>query len=109
MVLQNSCLPAQIASVKLLYIFLFITLIFDCLLCQFNKITITIHDYRTLREEEYLNDTIIDFYLSYLYETILPAALKNDVHIYSSHFYSRIKGSESSAKSSADKKTQSAI
>merc|ERR1712226_609527 len=74
------------------------------ILCQFNKINITIHDYRTLKEEEYLNDTIIDFYLSYLYETILPAALKKDVHIYSSHFYSRIKGSESSAKSSTDKK-----
>ena len=78
------------------------------ILCQFNKISITIHDYQTLKEEEYLNDTIIDFYLSYLYETILPAAIKDDVHIYSSHFYSRIKGSENSSKSSADKKGISA-
>ena len=63
------------------------------LLCQFHKITITDHDYETLKEDNYLNDTIIDFYLTYLYESFLSKSMKEDVHIFSSHFYSRLKGS----------------
>ena len=67
-------------------------------LCEFNKIAITVHDYKTLKEGEYLNDTIIDFYLTFLFETKLSKELKEDVHIYSSHFYSRLKGNSNNRK-----------
>ena len=72
-------------------------------LCEFNKISITVHDYKTLKEGEYLNDTIIDFYLAFLYETSLSKAMKSDVHIYSSHFYSRLKGNAYPDKSGGPK------
>ena len=52
---------------------------------------VTEHDYRTLRHDEYLNDAIINFYLAWIHND-LPEKQKNQVHIYSSHFYSRLKG-----------------
>ena len=76
-------------------------------LCQFHKITITDHDYETLKEENYLNDTIIDFYLTYLYEGCLSKSMKEDVHIFSSHFYSRLKGSLFNEKTSDQTPRQS--
>ena len=52
---------------------------------------VTEHDYRTLRHDEYLNDAIINFYLAFIHDN-LPEKQKDQVHIYSSHFYSRLKG-----------------
>lgn len=66
-------------------------------LCSFHRQTITVHDYRTLAEGEYLNDAIIDFYLTVLYEN-LSETIKNFIHIYSSHFYSRLKDNRAKAK-----------
>jgi len=60
-------------------------------LCTFNRETITEHDYKTLSEHEYLNDNIINFYLTYLHQQ-LPSDIRDLIHIYSSHFYSRLKG-----------------
>ena len=69
--------------------------------------TITDHDYETLKEDNYLNDTIIDFYLTYLYESCLAKSMMEDVHIFSSHFYSRLKGSLFNEKTSNQTPRQS--
>ena len=71
-------------------------------LCDFNRHVITAHDYKTLEDGEYLNDSIIDFYLTFLYERRLSKSAQNDIHIYSNHFYSRLKGGYSN-RASRDK------
>ena len=48
------------------------------------------HDYKTLAEDEFLNDNIINFYLTWLFQN-LDTKYKEIVHIYSSHFYTRLK------------------
>ena len=60
-------------------------------LCMYQRQAITLHDYRTLADGEYLNDAIINFYLTFLHEHLHPDH-RQLVHIYSSHFYSRLKG-----------------
>jgi len=59
-------------------------------LCTFQRESITRHDYKTLAEDEFLNDNIINFYLTWLFQN-LDTKFKDIVHIYSSHFYSRLK------------------
>jgi len=59
-------------------------------LCTFQREIITEHDYKTLADEEYLNDNIINFYLTWLYEK-LSDKHKSMIHMYSSYFYSRLK------------------
>lgn len=71
-------------------------------LCYFQRELVTEHDYKTLGHNEYLNDNIINFYLTYLHQN-LPAKQKDQIHIYSSHFYSRLKGSGRKTPVVADK------
>ena len=71
-------------------------------LCLFNRETITEHDYKTLADEEYLNDNIINFYLTWLYQK-LSDKYKNMIHIYSSYFYSRLKSKPSKKDKDKDK------
>jgi len=59
-------------------------------LCTFQRESITRHDYKTLAEDEFLNDNIINFYLTWLFQN-LDTKYKEIVHIYSSHFYTRLK------------------
>ena len=59
-------------------------------LCVFEREIITEHDYKTLADAEFLNDNIINFYLTWLYQKLSPK-YKNMVYIYSSYFYSRLK------------------
>ena len=44
-----------------------------------------------LDEGEFLNDSLMDFYLRYLYEG-LPEHIKPRVHIFSTFFYARLRG-----------------
>ena len=65
-------------------------------LCEFpedssSKVVVTLQDYRTLQYGTFLNDIIIDFYLTYLYETYLTEEFKGTIHIFSSMFYRRLR------------------
>ena len=48
-------------------------------------------DYETLASGEYLNDAIVNFYLNYLLEEKLEERYRKDIHIFSSHFYSKLR------------------
>ena len=74
-------------------------------LCTFERELITEHDYKTLADEEFLNDNIINFYLTWLFQTQLNDKFKEMVHIYSSHFYTRLR-SKPKKKKEEDKKTR---
>jgi Ulp1 family protease len=52
---------------------------------------VSIYDYFTLEEGEYLNDSIINFHLRWLFEERLKPEDRKDVHIFSSHFYTKLK------------------
>ncbi|XP_059086226.1 uncharacterized protein LOC131882947 isoform X2 [Tigriopus californicus] len=60
----------------------------ECLL--YKNESVTLYDYQTLSEGEYINDSIINFYLTYLYEEKLSQAEKKQIHIFSSHFFSKL-------------------
>ena len=60
-------------------------------LLAFGRESVTTHDYKTLGEDEFLNDNIINFYLKWLYEKVLLEKHQEIVHIYSSHFYTRLR------------------
>ena len=58
---------------------------------QYKDIVITNGDLNLLKSEEWLNDTIIDFSLRYMYDTQLGGAIQQLTHIYSSFFYTDCK------------------
>lgn len=57
-------------------------------LCHFperlcpNTIIVTTDDYCTLEEGEYINDIIIDFYLTYIHHEVLNKEHRDNVHIF---------------------------
>ncbi|XP_013404706.1 uncharacterized protein LOC106169672 [Lingula anatina] len=53
-------------------------------------ITVTNEDLFCLNDGEFLNDVIIDFYLKYLYVTMLSEQDRQRTHIFSSFFYRRL-------------------
>ncbi|XP_035687035.1 sentrin-specific protease 6-like isoform X1 [Branchiostoma floridae] len=53
-------------------------------------ITVTTEDLWCLRDGEFLNDVIIDFYLKYLMNTVLSEEDRKRTHIFSSFFYKRL-------------------
>ncbi|CAH1228080.1 SENP7 [Branchiostoma lanceolatum] len=53
-------------------------------------ITVTSEDMWCLRDGEFLNDVIIDFYLKYLVNAVLSEEDKKRTHIFSSFFYKRL-------------------
>ena len=65
--------------------------LFDPRLCGISGHIVTVHDYKSLAAAEYLNDAVVDFYLAHLYKK-LSEPLKEAIHIFSSHFYTRLKG-----------------
>ncbi|KAL2315295.1 SUMO deconjugating cysteine peptidase Ulp2 [Schizosaccharomyces pombe] len=65
-----------------------------------NSIAITNTDLTRLNEGEFLNDTIVDFYLRYLYcklQTQNPS-LANDTHIFNTFFYNRLTSKDKDGK-----------
>ena len=64
-------------------------------LCEFPvgkspNITVTFQDYKTLEHDIFLNDIIIDFYLTYLHENKLNKEDALNVYIFSTMFYKRM-------------------
>ncbi|XP_078698709.1 uncharacterized protein LOC144926108 isoform X2 [Branchiostoma floridae x Branchiostoma belcheri] len=53
-------------------------------------ITVTTEDLWCLRDGEFLNDVIIDFYLKYLVNAVLSEEDRKRTHIFSSFFYKRL-------------------
>ncbi|XP_060664441.1 uncharacterized protein LOC132797032 [Drosophila nasuta] len=51
---------------------------------------IRMEDYMCLTKESYLNDIIIDFYLLWLRNTLIPEKLRDRTHIFSTFFYKRL-------------------
>ena len=83
-------------------------------LCQYpppphnSAVPISLADYLTLNRGTYINDVIIDFYLTYLYLEVLPQKEKDKVWIFSSFFYKKlctdpVKGSMMDIMESRDK------
>jgi len=61
-------------------------------LCEYpvgksDTVTVAIQDYVTLEDDTFLNDIIIDFYLTHLKHNILPSEDRGRVHIFSTMFY----------------------
>lgn len=64
------------------------------------KITITQHDMHQLKPPNLLNDTIISFFIQYHLDNFVSNEIKNQIHVFNSFFYAKIKcvnvrGSES--------------
>ena len=65
------------------------------ILCSFPvdkspSVTVAFEDYKTLENEIYINDVIVDFYLSYLHEKMLNKKEASKIHIFPSMFYKRL-------------------
>jgi len=66
-----------------------------CKLCEYplgtkDSVSVCLADYKTLEYDTFLNDIIIDFYLTYLFHIILSKDDKPTVHIFSTMFYKRL-------------------
>ena len=64
-------------------------------LCEYpvgsiNSVTVCYYDYATLKPGVFLNDIMIDFYLTYLHYTSLSNEKRSLVHIFSTMFYKRL-------------------
>ena len=62
-------------------------------LCEYpleRGVMVTTNDYTSLEEGEFLNDIIINFYLTYLYHNILNVEDRENVYVFSSQFFQRI-------------------
>ncbi|XP_023294312.2 uncharacterized protein LOC111677422 isoform X1 [Lucilia cuprina] len=53
-------------------------------------ISINTEDYMCLATDQYLNDIIIDFYLKWVHDNVIPEAQKERTHIFSTFFYKRL-------------------
>ena len=54
------------------------------------SVTVCLGDLKTLEYEEFLNDIIIDFYLTYLHHQMLSPEDRTGVHMFSTMFYVRL-------------------
>ena len=78
-------------------------------LCEFplgasSKVIVTLQDYRTLEHDTFLNDIVIDFYLTYLFETKLAEEFQASVYIFSTMFYKRLIDPRTKAKANTFEK-----
>ena len=84
-------------------------------LCEFptgaqDSVSVCVTDYKSLEHDTFLNDIIIDFYLTYLLHKVLPVEERGLVHMFSTMFYKRltsshkVKAKEEQGLSSAQKK-----
>lgn len=55
-----------------------------------DRFPITTEDYMCLNQDNLLNDSIIDFYLRYVFSTKLDDDQKRKCHVFSSFFYQRL-------------------
>lgn len=70
----------------------------------FYKTPITIADYTTLTGDQYLNDTIINFYLKYLMERVLSPEDRERTFLFETYFYSSLTSKASAKQNSSERK-----
>ena len=63
--------------------------------CQYpatgsNTVSISPEDYYCLEDESFLNDVIIDFYLKWIQNTVIPQESRDRTHIFTTYFYKRL-------------------
>ena len=73
---------------------------------QYKSECVTLYDYFSLEEGEYLNDAIINFHLAYLAQEKLSDDNKKDVHIFSTHFYTKLSNVPKKKKGESTSKTR---
>lgn len=73
---------------------------------QYKSECVTVYDYFSLEEGEYLNDAIINFHLAYLAQEKLSDDNKKDVHIFSTHFYTKLSNVPKKKKGESTSKTR---
>lgn len=56
---------------------------------ELDRVLVTRKDLQVLRPGEFLNDTIVDFYLKYVIRELTPPENQHRVHLFSSFFYKR--------------------
>jgi sentrin-specific protease 7 len=54
------------------------------------NVTVNLQDYKTLEYGTFLNDIIIDFYLTYLFENVLLKEDSTKVYVFSTMFYKKL-------------------
>lgn len=57
---------------------------------SWSEFPVNTDDYSCLNQEQLLNDSIIDFYLKYVFSTQLNTDLQSKCHVFSSFFYQRL-------------------
>ena len=56
-------------------------------LLNYRDIPIQMEDYKCLDRRELVSNFVLDFYLQYLYQEVLPEEMRSRIHIYKTHFY----------------------
>lgn len=59
-----------------------------------SQLHITVYDFNTLKEGEFLNDIIIEFYLKFLMDNILAESLHPKFYVFNSYFYHKYTSSD---------------
>jgi len=72
-------------------------------LCSYFHIRINTADYKTLEEGEFLNDNIIEFFLTHLKEEKLKNEEKQKVYMFSTHFFDGLTNAKGKSKENFDK------
>ena len=83
-------------------------------LCEFpmgtkDSVSVCLADYKTLEHDTFLNDIIIDFYLTYLFHKFLNAEDRPTVHIFSTMFYKRLNSTPKKASTVASYEKDSSL
>ena len=67
------------------------------------SVTVCLGDLKSLEHEEFLNDIIIDFYLTYLHHQVLPPEDRAGVHMFSTMFYVRLTNTDNKLSQNSQK------
>lgn len=59
-------------------------------LLTYNDVIITMEDYKCLDYRELLLDVVLDFYLSYIHQVLLPTELRDRVFVFNSQMYNNL-------------------
>jgi Ulp1 family protease len=70
-----------------------------------SPISIRYEDFAHLAPGQFLNDVILEFYLKYTWNELIPDAKKEDIHLFSSYFYEQLTNVKKKTGSSSKKDT----
>ena len=67
------------------------------------SVTVCLSDLKSLEQGEFLNDIIIDFYLTYLHHQVLPPEDRAGVHMFSTMFFVRLTNTDNKLSQNSQK------